>query len=170
MYLDYDKLPFNIVTNTQDLAKEINNIDSYEKYDDFKNEYTKHDGKETAKKVCEYVFKNKTDKSIKVINAKELSNNKENVLIFGGTLAKNGITTALKGLINHVDKQKRNYILTFYKGKVESNKETINEFKDIVYLPIQGGKDVTLLEALCHFAYFNINLKIPVIKNNWKDI
>lgn len=170
MYLDYDKLPFNIVTNTQDLAKEINNIDSYEKYDDFKNEYTKHDGKETAKKVCEYVFKNKTDKSIKVINAKELSNNKENVLIFGGALAKNGITTALKGLINHVDKQKRNYILTFYKGKVESNKETINEFKDIVYLPIQGGKDVTLLEALCHFAYFNINLKIPVIKKQLEKI
>lgn len=170
MYLDYDKLPFSIVTNTHDLVKEIHDVDNYTKYDEFREEYTKYDNKETAKNISEYVFQNKKNENIKIINAKDYSNNKENVLVFGGALAKNGITTALKGLINHVDKQNRNYVLTFYKGKVESNKEAINEFKDISYIPVQGGKDVTLLETICHFAYFNLNLKLPVIKKQLKKI
>lgn len=170
LYIDYDTLPFTIVTNTRDLAKEINNVNDYTSYKEFQKEYNSYDNENTAKNVCDYIFNKTNNGNIKVIDASTYCNEKKNVLVFGGALAKNGITTALMGLINNVDKQKYNYILTFYKRRVESNKKTINEFEDISYMPIQGGKNTTITEAICHLLYFRFNLKGKFINNKLKKM
>ena len=76
-----------------------------------------------------------------VIGSEKFNNNKENVLIFTGSLIKNGITASLKGLINNIDLNKRNYYLTFYKKEVKKNKYLLSEFPDnINYIPIDGDK------------------------------
>ncbi len=158
MYLEYDKLPFNIVKDIDSLSKEINSIDKYESYNEFINEYNKYDNENAVKELCEYIFNNKQSNDLRVINGEEFCNKKKNILIFGGTLYKNGITTALKGLIKNIDKEKRNYFITFYKNKVEKNKESINDFSQIGYIPIQGKKDMTIAESICQYLYFNLNI------------
>ena len=78
---------------------------------------------------------------------------------FSGELAKNGLTTALKGLINYVDTSKMNYVLTFYTKKTNRNKQVINEFRDeISYIPIQGAKNLTFIGAVCQLLYFKMNI------------
>lgn len=171
MYLDYDKLPFNIVTKVDELIKEIKNIDKFSDYKEFQEEYTKYDNKDTIKNVFDYVFEKKNSEKLKIIEGKSLKNNKKNVLIFAGGLAKNGITTALKGIINNVNKEDYNYILTFYKNRVEKNKETINEFKDkAIYIPIQGGKDTTWNEIFYQVVYFSYGIKLPGWEKKFKNI
>lgn len=171
MYLDYDKLPFPIVMNVEELISEINHVEEYQKYTQFQDTYTKYDNENTAKWVCEYLFEQKNNGNLKVIEGSSYQNKKKNVLIFAGALAKNGITTALKGIIHHANKENYNYILTFYKGKVEANKNAINEFKDeVIYLPIQGGKNMTWIEMFYHFSYFNLKLKLPGTDKKFKKI
>ena len=110
MYLDYDKLPFNIVTKVDELIKEMKNIDEFANYKEFQEEYTKYDNEYTTKNVFDYVFEHKNSEKFEIIEGQDLKNNKKNVLIFAGGLAKNGITTALKGIINNVNKEDYNYI------------------------------------------------------------
>ena len=170
MYLDYDKLPFEITTNIDELVKEIKLIDEYHNYKNFSEEYDKYDYRGTTKDVCSYIFKQIKSTNIKVIDGTTYGNNKRNVLIFGGALSKNGITTALKGLINNIDKKECNYFLSFYRNKVEENKNTINDFKNIDYFSIQGKKDMTISEAISHFLYFRWNITSKWIKEKLKIV
>lgn len=159
LYINYNELPFTKVTSIKELLNEINNSESHKEYQEFYDEFCNYDRENCAKQICDYVFKRiKTDK-IKVIQGKEYYNNKENVLLFGGALLKNGITTALKGIYNNVNLSKRNYFLTFYKNKVENNKQEINFFKNIDYIPIQGRTNVTIFESIVRYlyTYYNIN-------------
>lgn len=158
MYLDFDNLPFSLATNTDKVIEELVNLDNYSDYSEFKNEYCKYDSKDSAKILCDYVFKNKRHKLLKVYNGEDYCNNKENVLIFAGALQKNGITTALKGIVNNIDIEERNYIITFYKSSVEKNKKTINDFKNLIYIPIQGQKNFTLKEAFYNFLYYRLKI------------
>ena len=159
MYIDYNKLPFKKVTNVRELAEEMKETDYNEEYHEFYNEFCNYDNINAAKKVCDYIFKQEKVDNIKIIKGLEYNNHKENVLLFGGSLLKNGITTALKGIYKNVDLEKRNYFLTFYKNKVEKNKMEINFFKNIDYIPIQGRSNTTLFEYIiyCLYNYCNIN-------------
>lgn len=92
----------------------------------------------------------------KCIDADTYCNNKENVLIFTGALEKNGITTALKNLINGVGDD-RNYIPFFYEEAVTPNKESADELAKGAYISIVGGMNMTLCETIMlALYYFNI--------------
>ncbi len=109
----------------------------------------------------------------KVIDAKEFNNNKENVVIFTGSLIKNGITSALKGLINNIDLTKRNYYLTFFKDEVKKNNYLLNEFpKDINYIPIDGEKIVNKKEDEVLRLFYEENIynkkNLKIIENVYK--
>ena len=103
MYIDYNKLPFKKVTNVRELAEEMKETDYNEEYHEFYNEFCNYDNINAAKKVCDYIFKQEKVDNIKIIKGLEYNNHKENVLLFGGSLLKNGITTALKGIYKNVD-------------------------------------------------------------------
>lgn len=164
LYLEFDKLPFSIVTNTDEVIKELKNIDEYDDYSEFRKTYCKYDSKDSAKTLCNYIFNNKTDGLMKIIDGEKYANNKENVLIFGGAFLKNGITTALKGIINNVDLQKRNYVITFYKKSVEKNKKEINELKNVTYIPMQGQKNFTIIESIYNFLYYRLRVNTKHVK------
>lgn len=138
MYLDYDSLPFTFAHNVDELFKELTTPDVYQNYNKFNEEFTNYDSPLAAKEISDLFFKGECSGNIKVVDGNTYHNGKPNVLVFGGTFAKNGITTSLKGFIKNIDKEKYNVILTFYRNKVEANKNVINEFWDIDYMPIQG--------------------------------
>lgn len=164
MYIDYNSLPFTFTYNAEQLIKEVNDVKSYVAYPEFNAMFNNYDNKNAAENIVDLVFKNKKADSIKVIDSTQYSNNKENVLVFTGALMQNGITTAAKGLINNVSKEKYNYLLTFYKTKVEKNKFTINDFEGVDYIPIQGPKNLLLSEAIVQFLYYRCGIHSKFIQ------
>lgn len=168
-YLDYGKLPFPIVENTTQLIEEIIHPGRKYKYEKFNTYFNSYNTENGAKKLCN-LFINKENSGYKIIDGNKYASGKDKVLVFAGSLAKNGITTALKGLMNNVSKKQYDYYLTFYKSKTEKNKHVIHEFKDIDYIPIQGGKNITLFEAICQFCYYYLNIGGPYIQNKISKI
>ena len=157
-YFPYNDLPFTFVNNVNEILYEIQHLSKYRKYSLFNQKYNTYDSINATKQICDLIFCD-NDKNIKVYDGKLFNSTKDNVFVFGGSMAKNGITTALKGLLKHIDKNKRNYILTFYKTKTEKNKKVINDFDFIDYMPIQGPKNMTMFEAFIIFLYFRVGIR-----------
>ena len=87
------------------------------------------------------------------VDGNSCSNNRKNVLIFTGALDKNGITTALKNLMNYVGTE-RNYIPFFYEKAVMPNRESINDLGGKDYICVSGDMDMTLTETIVLALYF----------------
>lgn len=173
MYLDFKSLPFSLTYNSIELIDEINNIDIYQDYSKKMNHYIAYDDINASKKICNYILKKQLDSSIEVIEGESFANGKKNVLMFPGVLNKNGITTAFNSLIDSVNrKDNKNYLITFYKNKVKNNLDYVKEFvkKDYDYLVIQGQKNMTFSEALCHFLYFKCEFNTKFIRKKIKNI
>ena len=164
MYLDFSSLPFTFVYNEDDLIDEINKVQQYSDYSSAMKQYTQYDSAESAKSLCDLVFKGKQSDNMKIIPGSDFCNNRENVLIFAGTLAKNGITTALKSFVNNLDKDKYNYFLTFFKNNVSANKDNLSDFSDIALLPIQGEMSITESERNYKELYYGKNKRHGKVK------
>lgn len=154
MYMGIEALPFIITKNTETLVKEVNAIDRYRNYAEPIRDYIEYDSQNASNDLIEYVFFGKQSERMEVIDGSEYHNGKENVLLFTGALAKNGMTSALKSLMNMVDCEKRNYFLLFTANSVNCNKLTIHEFPKCSYIPIQGRKVLLYREAVCRFIYY----------------
>lgn len=161
MYFDIEKLPFFATHDTQALVKAVNDDSMTVDYSEFVKEFCNYDNKDAAKNLAELLVYGKKAPALKLISGYDYHNGKENVLIYTGVLAKNGMTTALKNLVSSLDPDERNYILTFYSRKTNPNKLTINEFqKGVMYIPMQGQKNLTIREAFLQvFYYLNISTK-----------
>ena len=170
MYLDFNALPFTFAENAEQLIKEVNDVSAYEPYTEFNNKFNNYDNARAAEKLVDLVFEQKVSDQMRVIDGVEFNNGKENILIYVGGLLQNGITTAVKGLLNNVNKDKYNYFMTFYKGSVHKNKETIHDFKGIDYIPIQGPKDLLLREAIAHFLYYRCGMNFNFVKKMMNNI
>lgn len=76
-------------------------------------------------------------------------NGKENVLIYTGNLTKNGITSSLLSLLDHLDLSKRNYYVTYRAKNVEDHKEILKELPKGVFLfPIEGNMNGSRKEKI----------------------
>ena len=164
MYLDFNSLPFKFVYNEEELFNEINSTEKHEDYSAYMNEFIKYDSPDSAKSICELVFDNKQSENMKVISGSDFGNGRENVLIFAGTLAKNGTTTALRGFVNHLDKEKYNYFLTFYRNNVDNNKDAVLDFDAIDYIPIQGEMNITDEELKYKELYYKKDIRFGKVK------
>lgn len=156
MYLDIKELPFIFANDVTSLMNAINQ-DTHPTYDEFVKNYCYYDTPSVTSDVLDLVFNN--GKRLKVYDAKAYENNKEQVLIFAGALMKNGLTTSLRGLVNHLDLEKRNYYLLFYKNKVKANSYVINELPaELGYIPMQGQKNLTIGEAIAQALYYRFDM------------
>lgn len=109
-----------------------------------------------APEIVDIVFEQKEDKRL----IKNEPDNKENILIYGGSLLKNGITTALRGLLNHLDLDKRNYILLMNGGDAQENIELLKELDErITCILIEGKKLLTNKETIANYLYFKFNIE-----------
>lgn len=120
-YMSLDELPFPKVYNVDDLMAELR---SERNYDDkeFINEFAPYENPNASQKLCDLFI---LGKDTGLEPHKIPHNGKENVLIFGGALKNNGITTSLRNLLNTIDLDKRNYYFTFSYKAVKNNVEQL---------------------------------------------
>lgn len=159
IYTDIDTLPFQAFDTPKPLCEALNAQLGSAFYGTYRDMFCHYDSAYAAKDLLALLLFGEVSERMELIDGKKFRNNNPNVLIFAGELAKNGLTTALKGLINYVDTSKMNYVLTFYTKKTNRNKQVINEFRDeISYIPIQGAKNLTFIGAVCQLLYFKMNI------------
>lgn len=125
-----------------------------------------------TKNLCELIFLNKTNSHIKVINAQKSENSKKNILIYSGALQKNGITAALKGLLNNINLEENNYYLTFFRKHAANNDKQflMNIPKKLNYIPIQGTNSLTISEAIAQYLFFRLNIDTKYVKKKLKSM
>lgn len=173
LYMPIRDLPFEFSDNTIDLCEQIirnNQIDN--KYLEEQEKFCQYDSNDSAKKICEYIFEGKiaSDK-FEVIEATEFNNKKKNILIFSGALLKNGITSALRALLNNIDLDGNNYFLSFYNNATNKNVDFINDLdKKVCYMPIMGPKNFKKYEAIFYHLYFRWNLNTKLVQKVIKRI
>ena len=124
MYMDMDDLPFPQVF---DLDALVNELRSEKNYDDeeFVKTYCTWDNVDATAQLCDRTILG-IDTGLTVAPVPD--NGKENVLIYAGDLAKNGITTSLRSLTNEIDLNKRNYYISFIQGKAKKNADQLATF------------------------------------------
>lgn len=170
IYTNIDDLPFETCDTPKILCERLNGDLGSVSYESCKKEFCSYDSAYSPKDLMELLIEGKASDRIELIDGKKFRNNKENVLIFAGELAKNGITTALKSLLSNIDTSKRNYTLTFYTKKTNKNKLVLNEFgDDISYIPIQGPKNLNFIGAVCQFLYFKMNINTSFVNKHIEE-
>lgn len=124
MYMNMDDLPFPQVFDLDTLVDELR---SEKNYDDteFVKTFCTWDNVDATAQLCDRTILG-IDTGLTVAPVPD--NGKENVLIYAGDLAKNGITTSLRSLTNEIDLNKRNYYISFIQGKAKKNADQLATF------------------------------------------
>ena len=141
MYLDMDVLPFPQVFDLDSLVRELR---SGKNYDDtqFLETYCRYDNKDAAKQISDLVI---LDRDTGLNVEKIPDNGKENVILYAGSLDKNGLTTSLRSLTNCIDLSKRNYYISFCQRKAKDADAQLRTFnKDLNYFAIAESPNLTI--------------------------
>lgn len=142
MYLELSDLPFPVVETMRDLIAEIEG-NAQRPYPGFIKKYCENDDACTSERVLNRVLLGQIDPT--VAEKKISDNGKKNVLIYVGQLARNGITSSLKNLLNILDLEENNYILLFHTRHVRRNLDTLKELASKVnYLTIKGTMNLSV--------------------------
>ena len=146
MYLSIDELPFPIAETMDQLIDAIHSPKNYDDLD-FLQKYAPKDDAGSCKRVMHRFLFNEIASD--AVEGSIPDNGKQNVFIYPGKLANNGITSSLKNLLNTADLSERNYILLFHSKMVKRNLELIQELSEKVnYLTIKGQMNLTLSEKV----------------------
>ena len=155
MYMSIDSLPFPQVDGVDSLLSELR---SEKNYDDseFLEKFCKYEGPRASEMLMDSIILGE-----KCLTALPIpSNGKENVLIYGGNLAANGVTTSLLSLLNTVDRTKRNYFITFKTELVGPNRAVLNSLPDgVCYIATMDDTNLTLSEQVIRGLFKNDNIK-----------
>lgn len=148
VYFPFDELPFAKVESAEALFEEIerpNDVD----YAAFFEKFGYYDNPESTRSICRHIFRH-------IPSCKEEPvpyNGKENVLLFGGSLAKNGISSALLHLLAKADKSRYNYIICFLQEQISQEPSRVNIIpEDTPYMPLPDAPSFTFWESKC-FKY-----------------
>lgn len=132
IYFPFSELPFEKVKTVDELIDEFDKPNVVD-YSEFFTRFGYYDNQMATENICRHIFKEEdvcTEEPIP-------SNGKENVLIYAGSLYKNGITSSLINMLSLVDKEKRNYIVTYRLSDVIKEPSRVAGIpKDIAYIPI----------------------------------
>ena len=170
LYLEMDDLPFPRVSDLQGLFEEIRSEKQY--CDDaFVQEYCPFCIEGTTSKLCKRVILNS---ATGITEEKIVPNKKDNILIYAGNLAMNGITKSLLNLSHAVDCSKYNYYLTFDARMVSKNKEVLLQIpNEIAYIPSVGKKNLSLIEKIVQYLFhkkkISFNRAFRYLKNAYSE-
>lgn len=168
-YITLDDLPFARTYDVYDLCDRINSASrtgfNSASYLDAKAMFCPYDDKDAPRIINDLLFAD-NENEVKIVPGSLYHNNKPNALIFAGALTKNGLTTSLLGLLDEVDPNEANYLLTFLSGKGASAIDVINNFDSrIGYFPMQGEQVMSYSEAIARFLFYRFNIQIPWVEN-----
>lgn len=150
MYLQLGDLPFPIAKTAEQLIQELNKPKDYDDTEFLKRCCT-YDGPNAAERICQHVILGKkVCKEMSIYDPK-----KEKVLLYGSTLAKNGLTTALVNLLHNLDLDKRDYYVTFKESFLRKTPLRVQQIPEGVgMLPISSEPAFTYLEKYAWDQYF----------------
>lgn len=134
LYIEPEELPGPCLTNLSEVGKVINNLQEYinhyrPAYEKSKAFACAKDDGNVSKRIIDVVFYNKTaDDNGNKYKLVKCENKKKKLLFFGGGLRMNGISTALRTMLDYIDYDK--YDVTVYAGnlKFPDSKEMICTF------------------------------------------
>ena len=121
LYFPLSELPFPKVQTVEDLIREMNSPKNYDD-SEFLEKYCTYDRANSTEYLCKHIFNGE-----KVCKEEEIQNDKKNILIYGGSMKNNGITSALLNLLRNVDAEKYNFFVSFrpWEEYVKKNHEEI---------------------------------------------
>ncbi len=153
-YVSLDSFPFPQVRRAKDLLAEIRAPKNYDDTE-FIEKYCQYDSENVAQKVCAHIVKG-TD----VYEEQSVSNNgRENVIIYSGSMGKNGLTTAMLNLLANVDREKRNYIVTFRSASLKKEPLRVTRIpNDVAFVPIAHMGGMSWGERRATERYFEKNI------------
>lgn len=126
VYLDMNHdLPFAQAESAIDLIKQLR-APQNEAYTRFIDRFCKYESPTSCQALLDAVLKTTEATSTSSVKAHE-NNGKQNILIYSGNLAKNGITASLINLLNMVDTGQYNYIVAY-----PARKTTIGNARDFM--------------------------------------
>lgn len=149
IYLKLEDLPFPMTNTVEDLVYEIN---TPKNYDDklFLEIYCPYESAESTARICRHVFLGE-----KICREeKAVSNGKNNILLFGGNLSKNGLTSAFLNMLQNIDSEEFNYVVSFRQSSLYRNPERTRLLPDNVQLvPISSNISSTVSERWLNYRY-----------------
>lgn len=149
-YFPLEKLPFPQIFALEDLLLELR---SEKNYDEslFLQKFSPFSSKDATKKLCDFVI---LQQNTGLIVNPIPDNRKENILIYTGNLSRNGITSSLVALMNIIDLERKNYILTFRQDIVQRNERQLYDFPSkINYFAIAGWFNLTPLQKIIRVLF-----------------
>lgn len=105
-YFPYEELPFPKVFHEYDLYLEMGKGKEYDD-SEFLKKFCAYDSADAAEKLCHHVFLGESRVQEEILP----DNGKENVLLYCGDLALNGITVSINNLLANVDVTEKNYTI-----------------------------------------------------------
>lgn len=134
LYMEPSALPGPALTSIAEIGKSINNLDSV--IDEYKDNYLSakefacpYDDGKVSSRLVDIIFRgNTSDENGTPYKIITCDNSKKKLLFFGGGFRMNGITTALRTMLDYIDYDK--YDVTVYAGnlKFDDSKEMICTF------------------------------------------
>ena len=148
-----ESLPFAKATGVEELVAQIESEKEYEDRE-FKELYCKYLIRGNAERILNRVLLSET--------CPELSedflpdNGKTNVLIYPGPLFKNGITSAILSLLDHLDREKNNYILYVRTEHIQEAGEVLERLPEgVAYYAYRVARALTAEEDPVYEAWNN---------------
>lgn len=156
-YYKLEDLPFPKVDTPEKLVDEINKEKDYDDTE-FIKRFCSYDNIKADKSLVDFVVKG--IESDMVTKKCVTSAGKDNVLIYSGALALNGITSALTSLLRIIDTEKENIIISFRENSVKRAPERVDKLSsDVNVYPIISGFNYSYLEMLAYVIYYKFNLR-----------
>lgn len=161
-YVPLEELPFPQVFSLEELLAEIRSDKSYDDKQ-FLQTFCPYENKRSAKQLCDFFFLQHNDE----LNADEISDNKkENVFIYAGDLAKNGVTASLRALLDYVDLDKRNYFITFCQARTWRNSAQLSTFPSKVnYFAVAGWFNLSPVQKIVRILFEKKKLSANMFGN-----
>lgn len=145
LYISLDELPYPQVSDYKSLLDEMRSGKNYDDTD-FLNTFCPYDNINSSKQLCDQII---LDKDCGLKTESMPNNGKENVLIFAGNLAPNGVTAALRNLLTILDKEKRNYYISFKQLAAARYADNLMTFpQDVSYYATIGGYNLTITDRI----------------------
>ncbi len=160
VYFPFSDLPFAKVETVERLIEEINSPDTVD-YPAFFEKFGYYDNADATRNVCQHIFKGIPSCAEEPVPY----NGKENILVYAGGMAKNGITSALFNFISKLDKSDHNYIISFQAQEVKKEPARVNVIpQNINYMPIADNPAATLAEHKAYQSYLHHDLPIDKLQ------
>ena len=162
-YFSLNDLPFPKVQTIKELINEINTPKNYND-SEFLEKFCTYDRPNAIEYICKHIFNGE-----KTCKEEEIKNDKENILIYGGGLLNNGLTSSLMNLLSNLNTEKYNYFIsypTWNQYIIDNHYHIFNKIpKNIGFAPLRTILQPTLKEKLqlIKFSKESENSKIPSI-------